>query len=1107
MADETQAQLPPELSREERLEQVLAEYLRKMEQTGDVDQQALLDAHPDLADDLREFFANHDQMQRLAAPLIESVPPHEQSTILRSETAQVGLCIGPYTLVQKLGEGGMGEVWVAKQSVPVKRKVALKLIRHGSHSKEVLARFEHERQALAMMDHPNIAKVFDGGATLSGQPYFVMELVNGLPLTRYCDEARLTPRERMQLFVPICQAVQHAHQKGIVHRDLKPSNILVTIYDGQPVPKVIDFGVAKATGGKLTDESMFTQFGAVVGTLEYMSPEQTGFNGQDVDTRADIYSLGVILYELLTGLRPMDGLRLRKAALTEMIRIIQEDEPSKPSTRLSSDASLPSLAALRQIEPKRLTALLRGELDWVVMKCLEKSRDRRYETANGLARDIQHYLADEPVEARPPSVGYRLSKFLHRHKGPVLAASLVLSTLIAGIIGTSWGMMREFQQRQIAETNESKANTTAIKERQERSRADDNFKLARRHLNIAHMNLAQVAWEDARVGETIRLLELYRPVSGNAGSLDDLRGFEWHFWNRLAHSYQMSLQGHTGYVLGVVFSKDGKRLASASDDQTVKVWDATSGQQVLTLRGHTSRVNSVSFSPDGKRLASASGSIGQLGELKIWDATNGQATLELKGHTSPVNSVVFSPAGSRLASGSGDIGQPGELIVWDAASAQPTFILKGLTSPINSVAFSPDGKRLASASDDDTLTVWDAVSGQKTLTLRGHSGPVNSVSFSPDGERLTSASLDGTVKVWDSTGGEQKLSLHGHLSAITSVAFSVDGKKLASASRDQTVKLWDAANGQEIRTLKGHTDEVMCVAFSPDGKRLASASFDQTVKVWDTTTGQETLTLNGHTGIVSSVAFSADGKRLASASDDHSGGDDHSAKVWNATSGQQTLALKGHTDYVTSVAFSPDGTRLASASRDRTVKLWNATNGHETLTLKGHTDEVMCVAFSPDGKRLASVSRDYLVKLWDISSRQGTLTLKGHTDEVMCVAFSPDGKRLASASRDRTVKVWDATSGQEALTLRAHNGGVTSLAFSPDGKRLASAGQGRRVDVWDARPWTPELRAEQQALCLIRFLRAKPLAKPALFDAIAADATISEPARQRALELARDWQK
>ncbi len=346
------------------------------------------------------------------APKPDLVPSGFLTTADFKTTATANFLIaGRYTLQERLGEGGMGEVWAAKQSEPVKRKVALKLIKHGMDSRAVLARFEQERQALAMMDHPNIAKVLDAGLTPSGHPFFVMELVNGMPLNKFCDEMKLTPRERLELFVPICQAVQHAHQKGIIHRDLKPANILITMIDGRPIPKVIDFGVAKATGGKLTDDSLSTLFGAVVGTLEYMSPEQAAYSNEDIDTRADIYSLGVILYELLTGLRPIDAKRLKKAALTEMIRIIREEEPSKPSTRLSTDDSLPSLAALRQIEPRKLMALLRGELDWVVMKCLEKHRERRYDTANALARDVERYLADEAVEARPPSAGYRLQKF------------------------------------------------------------------------------------------------------------------------------------------------------------------------------------------------------------------------------------------------------------------------------------------------------------------------------------------------------------------------------------------------------------------------------------------------------------------------------------------------------------------------------------------------------------------------------------------------------------------------------------------------------------------------------------------------------------------------
>ncbi len=372
------------------------------------------------------------------------------TTDYHSAIAAGTVIAGRYRLVTRIGEGGMGEVWAATQSEPVKRKVAIKLIKPGMDSRAVLARFEQERQALAMMDHPNIAKVLDGGMTPAGQPFFVMELVNGMPLTGFCDQAKLKPRERLELFVPICQAVQHAHQKGIVHRDLKPSNILVTLYDGKAVPKVIDFGVAKATGGKLTDHSLSTQFGSLVGTLEYMSPEQAGFSGFDVDTRADIYSLGVILYELLSGLRPIDAKRLKNAAITEMVRVILEEVPSKPSTRLSSDAALASLAALRQTEPRRLMALLRGELDCVVMKCLEKQRERRYESASALARDIQRYLADEPVEARPPSTSYRFRKFLWRSKGPVTAAAVMLLALLGGTAGIAIGLVRA-QQAQRAE--------------------------------------------------------------------------------------------------------------------------------------------------------------------------------------------------------------------------------------------------------------------------------------------------------------------------------------------------------------------------------------------------------------------------------------------------------------------------------------------------------------------------------------------------------------------------------------------------------------------------------------------------------------------------------
>src|SRR5579864_858069 len=374
----------------------------------------------------------------LEQPLVEPVPTIDQLSI----SEKPGTAIGPYKLLEQIGEGGMGTVWMGQQTEPVKRLVALKLIKPGMDSKQVLARFNAERQALALMDHPNIAKVFDAGTTETGRPFFVMELVKGVPLTKYCDEHRLSPKQRLELFIPLCQAIQHAHQKGIIHRDIKPSNVMITLYDGKPVPKVIDFGVAKAMGQQLTEQTLVTGFGNVIGTLEYMSPEQAEMNQLDIDTRSDIYSLGVVLYELLTGSTPLDKKRLKQAAFAELLRVIREEEPQKPSTRLSNSTdSLPSVSAQRQMEPARLTKLVRGELDWIVMKALEKDRNRRYETANGFAMDVQRYLADEPVQACPPSAGYRLRKFARRNKDPVLAAALVFLSLVAGIIGTTSGLL------------------------------------------------------------------------------------------------------------------------------------------------------------------------------------------------------------------------------------------------------------------------------------------------------------------------------------------------------------------------------------------------------------------------------------------------------------------------------------------------------------------------------------------------------------------------------------------------------------------------------------------------------------------------------------------
>jgi serine/threonine protein kinase/WD40 repeat protein len=1004
-----------------------------------------------------------------------------------------GSIIGPYKLLQELGEGGFGVVFMAEQEQPVRRRVALKIIRPGMDSKQVVARFEAERQALALMDHPNIARVLDGGTTDSGRPYFVMELVKGTPITEFCDKNRLAPRERLELFIPVCQAVQHAHQKGIIHRDLKPSNVLVAMYDDKPVPKVIDFGVAKAIEQKLTEQTLFTRVGQVIGTLEYMSPEQASLNALDVDTRSDVYALGVLLYELLTGTTPLNKGRLEGVAFLEMLRLIREEEPPKPSTRLSeSGDALTGYAMERRSDSQKLPRLVKGELDWITMKALDKDRGRRYATANALARDVQRYLDDEQVEACPPTIGYRLHKYVRKHKAIIGTMSAVTAVLLIGIAATTWQALRATDAEGVALTKQRDAekaqadeaaqrkiaDAAKAKAQQERDAAKAEREKVRRLHYTAALNLIPAAWEADNIVRVQELLDEQRPKADEV----DLRGFEWRYWDNQCHAELRTLQVDGAFTHGAAFSGDGARVAYAYP---------------ANPKGKTGMIGSPPKLEDfAAKAAARHEEVDLLVKVRDLAADREIGSWKVTGNVRGTVEMQLNRDGTRLAVMSGPspfLAGSRRFFAWDVASGKELFAreltAKAVGSPLSrSFALSPDGKLLAIGERQGPgfkpqvlppTQIWHVDDPMRAPIALESSGGADHLLFSPDGTRVA-AGIGGKgpegashLRLWDAATGKPR----GEIPDITNardIAFSANGTRLAviaaGLGAQSKIRVWDCSSADEPKLLHATPGPEMntlasgtrYLAFSPDGGRLAYLhSFSRSVRIMESATGKEHQTVKSSMGLLS-VAFSADGARVRAAgfrkyeeADGFPIRSGSAVREWAA----QPLKERAPQDAKTGIeltVWSPDGSRRAVVTiptskaegiriLDRAGKLIRVFSEHTGGSL---LPPPVGVFFSPDGRLLYSRDVKGEAKIWEPDS--GKVRWEGNLKTSMIedapnfslwtggIAFSPDGRFMTLPS-PVGIKVVSTADFGEKFTVAGTGRTLfpsPDCFFSPDGRRL-----------------------------------------------------------------------
>ncbi len=995
--------------------------------------------------------------------------------------------IGPYKLLQEIGEGGCGVVYMAEQERPVKRRVALKVIKLGMDTKSVIARFESERQALAMMDHPNIAKVLDAGATENGRPYFVMELVRGVRITDYSDQHKLSTEERLRLFVQVSQAIQHAHQKGIIHRDIKPSNILVTLHDGVPVPKIIDFGIAKAVDQRLTDKTLFTEFQSFIGTPAYMSPEQAEMTGLDIDTRSDIYSLGVLLYELLVGSTPFDPKTLRDAGLDECRRTIREEEPAKPSQRLSTlvNADRETIAGRRVTDGLSLINRLRGDLDWIVMKCLDKNRQRRYATANALALDVQCYMDGSMVSARPPSTVYRLQKAWRRNRLVFAAASAVITALVLGIGASTYLTIRATNAEQ---------ESTELRVAAEASLAQAIESTSRARLNeyVADMNVANHSLQDGNFGRAWQLIEKHEPEP----ETEDLRGFEWRY---LAHRSQGD--NHLAYPMqgaaieSLAFSNDGILLAVGMDDET-KVWDVRTLSLVTTLpaSGH-----SLAFVANDTSLVT-----GDDEGAKVWHTTTWTEQLSLP---SPASSMAVSPNGQRLAICAEPSwwrrGESAERVqIWNTASWEEVASISDLRGKLS---LSPNGDQLAISSRQG-IHVFDATNAAMRYPLEigykyEHNRMSSWLSYSPDGTTIVAPRNDNgrpgahVLNVWEASSGREMgiipedSSRIYHKSTITSASWTPDGKTLVTGSWDHSIQLWDAITLKNIGSLRGHRNEVWATAVDPSGETVASGGKDGELLLWPLKAAKaRNDRINGQW---QPIAFDSQGTKLAAIDQNnkleffdtislHSSqtldlgvaeerrqppvalstdlmilaiGKSRGEIEIRDLATDRSRTLPGNDRSISNLTLSPTGQYLIVERRNAPdLEWWDLQTDTIVRTITGEDP-----LFSSDGSTLATsllrTRGEYHFWNTESGTLRSTLKLGTGAGRGSIAALSSAGKTFAISTSmsdaDHAIRLWDVESSTLLGRCRGHKQWIRSVAFSPDGKTLASASEDSSLKLWN----------------------------------------------------------